>query len=51
MAFYVNMEAFWMKFPMNKRTNIVMDDGLVHPLAKALLSFANNLWWNIIMDD
>jgi hypothetical protein len=51
MAFYVSMEAFWMKLLMNKRTYIVMNDGWVHPLAKTLLSLANNLWWNIVMDD
>ena len=30
-------------------TNIVMDDGWVHPLTKPFL--VNNLWWNIVMDD
>jgi hypothetical protein len=29
---------------INKLTNIVMDDGRVHPLAKTLLSLVSNLW-------
>ena len=36
---------------MNKWANIGMDDGWVHPLAKPLLPFVSNLWWNIIMDN
>ena len=36
---------------MNKWTNIVMDDGWVHPLPKTLPSFVTNLWWDIVMDD
>ena len=35
---------------MNKWTNIVISDGWVHPLAKALSSLVSNLWWNIVMD-
>ena len=45
------MVAFQMILVMNKWTNIVKDDGWVHPLAKTLPSLVNNLWWNIIMDD
>jgi hypothetical protein len=36
---------------MIKWTNIIMDDGWVHSLTKTLLYLANNLWWNIIMND
>ena len=36
---------------LNKWTNIVMDDGWVHPLAITLASLVSNLWWNIVMDD
>ena len=36
---------------MDKFTNIVMDDGWVHPLANTLPSLVNNLWWNIVMHD
>jgi hypothetical protein len=36
---------------MKKFTNIVMDDGRVHPLAKTLPALVNNLWWNVVMDD
>ena len=51
MVFYVIMVTFWTTLLMNKWTNIVMDDGWVHPLAKTLPSLVNNLWWNIVMDD
>jgi len=36
---------------MNKQTNVVMDDGWVHPLAKTLPSLISNLFWNVVMDD
>ena len=36
---------------MNKRTNIVIDDGWVQLLAKTLPTLVNNFWWNIVMDD
>ena len=36
---------------MGKWMNTVMHDGWVHPLAKPLPSLANNLQWNIVMDD
>jgi len=45
------MVTFRMAFLMNNFTNIVMDDGWVHLLAKTLPSLIGNLWWNIIMDD
>ena len=45
------MVTFQMTLLMNKWTNIVMDDGSVHPLAKTLPSLVSNLWWNIVMDD
>ena len=35
------MVTFWMKVLMNKFTNIVMDDGQVHPWAKTLPSLMN----------
>ena len=38
-----------MTLTMNKFTNIVMNDGWVHPLAKPFF-IINNLWWNIAMD-
>ena len=38
MVFYAIMVTFWMTHLMHKQTNIVMDDGRVHPLAKILLS-------------
>jgi hypothetical protein len=44
MVFYVTMVTFWMTLPMNKFTNIVMEDGRVHPLAKTLPSLVANLW-------
>ena len=40
-----------MTLHMNKWTNVVMDDGWVHPLANALPPLVNNLWWNMVMDD
>ena len=36
---------------MNKWTNIAMDDGWVHLMAKTLPSLVNNLWWDIFMDN
>ena len=42
---------FQMTLLINKWTNIGMDDGWVHSLAKTLPSLVNNLWWNIVMDD
>ena len=36
---------------INKWTNIVMDDGWVHALAKTLPSLVGKLWWNIVMHD
>ena len=36
---------------MNKRTNIVMDDGWVHELAKPPPPIVNNYCWSIVMDD
>ena len=36
---------------MDKWTNIVIDDGWVHSLAKTLPSLVINLWWNIVVDD
>ena len=41
-VFNVTMVTFWMTL-MNKFTNIAMDDGRVHPLAKTLPSFVSNL--------
>ena len=43
--------TFRVKFLMKKRTNIVVNDGGVHPLARTLLSLVSNLWWNIVMKD
>ena len=40
-------DIFW----VDKWTNIVMDDGWVHPLAKTLPSLVSNLRWNIVTDD
>ena len=51
MEFYVNIVIFWMTLLMNKWTNIIIDDGWVHPLAKILPALVINLWWNIVMDD
>ena len=51
MVFDVTMVTFQMTLLTNKFTNIVMDGGKVHPLAKAIPSFVSNLWWNIVMDD
>jgi len=51
MVFYATMLTFRKMFLMNKFTNIVIDDGWVHPLAQSLPSLVNNLWWNIVMDD
>jgi hypothetical protein len=50
-VFYVTMVTFWTTLLMNKWSNIVMDDGRVHSLAKILPFFVKNLWWNIIMHD
>ena len=37
---------------MDDWRTIVVDDGWVHPLAKALPSpLIGNLWWNIVTDD
>ena len=36
---------------MNKWTNVVMDDGRVHPIAITLFFLVNHLWWITIMDD
>ena len=49
--FDVTMVIFWGDFLMGKGTNIVMDDGWVHPLAKTLPSLVSNLWWNIVMNE
>ena len=43
--------TFCVTFLMKKRTNIVVNDGGVHPLARTLLSLVSNLWWNIVMKD
>ena len=43
MVFNVNMVKSWMALLLNKWTNIVMDNERVHPLAKTLPSFVNNL--------
>ena len=51
MVFYVTMGTFRLTVLMNKWTNIVMDDGWVHPLAKTLPSLVSNLCWNVVMDD
>ena len=51
MVFNVSIVMIWMTLLMNKRTNIVKDDGWVHPLAKTLPSLVNNSWWNINLDD
>ena len=51
MIFDVTMVSFRKTPFMNMWTNIVMDDGCVHALAKTLLSLVNNLWWTIVMDD
>jgi hypothetical protein len=48
---YVAMVTFKMTLLMNKWANIVMYDGCVHPLAKALPPLVSNLWWNIVMHD
>ena len=45
------MVTFGMTLLMNKWTNIVMDEGWVHPLAKTLPSLVSNSWWNVVMDD
>jgi hypothetical protein len=50
MVCHVNMITFRMTLLMNKRTNLVMDDGWVHPMAKTLPSLVRNLWQNIVMD-
>ena len=51
MILNVTMVTSPMTLLMNKRTNIVMDDEQVHPLAKTLPSLVSNLWWNVVMDD
>ena len=51
MVFDVTMVTVRMTFLMDKWTNIVMDDGYVHPLVKTLSSFVSNFWRNIVMDD
>ena len=51
MVLYVTMVTFRMTLLVNKWTDIIMDDGWVHQLAKTSPSLVNNLWWNIIMDD
>jgi hypothetical protein len=51
MVFYVTMVVFGMTLLMNRWTNVVVDNGWVHPLAKTLPSLVNNLWWNIVTDD
>ena len=51
MVYFVTMVTFWVTLLMDKWTNIVMDDGWVHPLAETLPSLVNNLWWNTVMDD
>ena len=50
-AFYVTMATLRITLLMNKWTNIVMEDGWVHPLGKTLSSLANNLRWTIVMHD
>ena len=47
----VIMVCFGMTLLMNKWTNIVMDDGWLHPLAKTQFAIVNNLWWIIVMDN
>jgi hypothetical protein len=49
--FSVIIVTFSMTLLMNKWTNIVMDDGWVHLLAKTLPSLVSHFWWNIVMDD
>ena len=49
--FNVNMVTFWMTLLMNKFTNIVMNDGWVHPLAKTYLLLSATCDENIVMDD
>ena len=49
MGLYVTMVTFRMTLLMNKSTNIVMDDGRVHPMAKTLpcdkiLSWMIEIW-------
>ena len=43
MALYVTMVTFWMTLLISKRTNVVADNGRVHPLAKPLPSLVSNL--------
>ena len=45
------MGTFLMTLLMNKWTNIIMDDGWVHPLAKTLPSLVNNVWWIVVIID
>ena len=42
-----------MALPMNKWTNIVMDDGWVHPLVQNHMfsSLVSNLWGNVAIND
>ena len=47
MVFYVIMVTFLITLVLNKWTNIIIDDGWVHPLAKTLPSLVNNLSWMI----
>ena len=42
-VFNVTMVSFQMTPLMNKGTNIVMDDGCVHPMVQTLPSLVNNL--------
>ena len=51
MAFDVTMVTFHMPLLMNKWTDIVLDDGGVHALAKSLPSLVGDLWQNVVMDD
>ena len=49
-VFSVIVVPFHWQFFGTKWTNIVTDDGWIHPLAKTMPSLVNNLWWNIVMD-
>ena len=47
----VTMVTIWMAFFTYEWTNIIVDDGWVHPAAKTLSSLVRNWLWNIVMDD
>jgi hypothetical protein len=51
MAFNVTMVTFWRTFPTNNLIDIVIKDGRVHPLTKALPPLVSNQWWENVMDD